>query len=242
MPLEIAPGRRLNFCGNLLAGVDKCTSGEYACSDESIWGRIAMEALTDAQQELYDWLVDYIREHQHSPSIRQMMRAMGLKSPAPIQSRLDHLRKKGYIDWSEGQARTIRILQETSGIPIYGTIAAGYVNDVFTDDVQRLNLGGLPLKTGDYALQVTGDSMVGAMITDGDIVIMRPVKDPQSIREGTIVAARVEDGTTLKHFHRSGNQVKLAPANPDYPVQEFAASQVDIQGKLVAVWRGFFDN
>ncbi len=200
-----------------------------------------MEALTDAQQELYDWLVDYIREHQHSPSIRQMMRAMGLKSPAPIQSRLDHLRKKGYIDWSEGQARTIRILQSTQGVPIYGTIAAGYVNAVFTDNVDRLDMAGIPIKAGDYALQVTGDSMMGAMIQDGDIVIMRPVKDPQSIREGTIVAARVEDGTTLKYFHRNDNQIRLIPANPAYPVQEFPATQVDVQGRLVAVWRGYFD-
>lgn len=200
-----------------------------------------MEALTDAQQELYDWLVEYIRAHQHSPSIRQMMRAMGLKSPAPVQSRLEHLRKKGYIDWSEGQARTIRILQDDRGVPIYGTIAAGYVNAVFTDNVERLDIAGMPFKRGDYALQVTGDSMVGAMIQDGDIVIMRPVRDPQAIREGTIVAARVEDGTTLKHFHRNGNQVQLIPANPDFPVQEFPALEVDVQGRLVAVWRGYFD-
>ena len=80
--------------------------------------------------------------------------------------------------------------------------------------------------------------MVDAMILEGDVVIMRPVKDPQSVREGTIVAARVESGTTLKSFHRSGNQIKLKPANPNYPVMEFPADLVDIQGKLVAVWRG----
>lgn len=198
-----------------------------------------MEALTEAQQELYDWLVDYIRKNQHSPSIRQMMRAMGLKSPAPIQSRLDHLRKKGYIDWSEGQARTIRILQTNRGIPIYGTIAAGYVNEVFTDDVEHLDLAGLPLKVGDYALRVQGDSMIEAMISDGDTVIMRPIKDPQNIREGTIVAARVPDGTTLKYFHRIKNLIQLKPANPNYPVQEFPADQVEVQGKLVAVWRNY---
>jgi repressor LexA len=197
-----------------------------------------MEALTEAQQELYDWLVDYIRDNQHSPSIRQMMRAMNLKSPAPIQSRLDHLRKKGYIDWAEGQARTIRILQ-AQGIPILGTIAAGFVNEAFTDDVDRLNLAGLPIKVGDYALRVTGDSMIEAMISDGDIVIMRPVKDPQNVREGTIVAARVPDGTTLKYFHRLKDLIQLKPANPNYPVQEFSADQVDLQGKLVGVWRDF---
>lgn len=197
-----------------------------------------METLTPAQQELYDWLVDYIRTNQHSPSIRQMMKAMDLKSPAPIQSRLEHLKNKGYIEWTEGKARTIRIREDLRGLPILGTIAAGFVNEAFTDDVERLDLNGIPIQSGDYALRVTGDSMVDAMILEGDVVIMRPVKDPQAVREGTIVAARVESGTTLKSFHRDGNQIKLKPANPNYPVMEFPADLVDIQGKLVAVWRG----
>ncbi len=85
-----------------------------------------MESLTEAQQQLYDWLVEYIRQNQHSPSIRQMMRAMGLKSPAPVQSRLEHLKTKGYIDWSEGKARTIRLTQASSpGIPIKGRSPQG---------------------------------------------------------------------------------------------------------------------
>ena len=197
-----------------------------------------MEFLTTAQQELYDWLVDYIRVNQHSPSIRQMMRGMNLRSPAPIQSRLEHLKNKGYIEWSEGKARTIRVRDDLRGVPILGTIAAGFVNEAFTDTVERLDLNGLPIQAGDYALKVTGDSMVEAMIQDGDVVIMRPVKDPQGIREGTIVAARVESGTTLKSFHRQGNQVQLKPANPNYPVMEFPAELVDVQGRLVAVWRG----
>lgn len=197
-----------------------------------------MESLTTAQQELYDWLIDYIRANQHSPSIRQMMRAMNLRSPAPIQSRLEHLKNKGYIEWSEGKARTIRVRNDVRGVPILGTIAAGFVNEAFTDAVERLDLNGLPIQSGDYALKVTGDSMVEAMIQDGDVVIMRPVKDPQGIREGTIVAARVESGTTLKSFHRQGNQVQLKPANPNYPMMEFPADLVDVQGRLIAVWRG----
>lgn len=197
-----------------------------------------MEALTSAQQELYDWLVEYIREHQHSPSIRQMMRAMGLKSPAPIQSRLEHLKNKGYIEWNEGKARTIRVREKARGVPILGTIAAGYVNEVFTDDVERLDLTGLPIKNSDYALKVTGDSMIGEQICDGDVVIMRPIQDPFTVREGTIVAARVESGTTLKSFYRKGNSVQLKPANPAYPVMEFPAETVELQGRLIAVWRG----
>ena len=68
--------------------------------------------LTEAQDELYIWIKDYMRDFQHSPSIRQMMEAMGLKSPAPIQSRLKHLQEKGYISWQEGKARTLQLIDE----------------------------------------------------------------------------------------------------------------------------------
>lgn len=198
-----------------------------------------MDALTEVQQQLYDWLVEYIRENQHSPSIRQMMRAMGLRSPAPIQSRLEHLRNKGYIDWTEGKARTIRILKPM-GIPILGAIAAGSVVESFTDSVEQLDFSSTLLRPGDYALRVRGDSMIDALIDDGDVVIMRPIPDPKALRNGTIVAARVNgDGTTLKYYHRKGNQVALKPANRNYTPIEATATDVEVQGVLVGVWRGY---
>ncbi|MBE9079608.1 repressor LexA [Romeria aff. gracilis LEGE 07310] len=196
-----------------------------------------MESLTEAQQELYDWLVQYIRENRHSPSIRQMMRAMKLKSPAPIQSRLEHLRNKEYIDWSEGQARTIRILHEPQGVPILGAIAAGSMVETFTDSVEQLDLTAMTFKDGDFALQVRGDSMIDALIDDGDIVIMRKVQEPSRVRNGTIVAARVESTTTLKYYHREKDHILLKPANTRYEPMQYPANEVDIQGRLVAVWR-----
>ncbi len=125
-----------------------------------------MEALTEAQQELYDWLVEYIQNNQYPPSIRQMMKAMGLKSPAPVQSRLEHLRSKGYIEWTEGKARTIRMTREARrGVPILGAIAAGSLVDSFPEtDVEYLDLAGLSLKPTYFALRVRGDSMIDAMI------------------------------------------------------------------------------
>ena len=88
--------------------------------------------LTDAQNELYKWIKEYIRDYQHSPSIRQMMQAMGLKSPAPIQSRLKHLQEKGYISWQEGKARTLKLVDEIlEGVPILGSIAAGGLIEAF---------------------------------------------------------------------------------------------------------------
>lgn len=200
-----------------------------------------MEPLTEAQQQLYDWLAEYIRQHQYSPSIRQMMQAMNLKSPAPIQSRLEHLRAKGYIEWTEGKARTIQILQTGRvGVPILGAIAAGGLLEPFTDAVEQLDFSSLFLPSQTFALRVMGDSMIEDYITEGDVVIMRPVPEPDQLKNGTIVAAMVDGhGTTLKRFYRHGDRVTLKPANIKYQPIEVAAMQVQVQGALIGVWRDY---
>ncbi len=197
--------------------------------------------LTKVQQELYDWLVEYIRENQHAPSIRQMMMAMGLRSPAPIQSRLEHLRNKGFIQWAEGQARTIQILKHsTSGIPVLGAIAAGGLVEPYADEVERLDISSFFQGMNHFALRVTGDSMIEDMIAEGDMVIMEPVANAKSVKNGTIVAARVDgQGTTLKHYHISGDKVTLKPANSKYKPIQAPAEQVELQGTLVGIWRGY---
>ncbi|MCC5641094.1 transcriptional repressor LexA [Nostoc sp. CHAB 5844] len=200
-----------------------------------------MERLTEAQQELYEWLAEYIRMHQHSPSIRQMMQAMNLKSPAPIQSRLEHLRNKGYIEWTEGKARTIRILHPIKqGVPILGNIAAGGLIEPFTEAVDYLDFSNFSLPPQTYALRVTGDSMIEDLIADGDLVFLLPVPEPDQLKNGTIVAARVDGyGSTLKRFYRNGDRVTLQPANQKYSPIEVSAMQVQVQGSLVGVWRGY---
>jgi repressor LexA len=203
-----------------------------------------LENLTEAQRQLYDWIVDYITTNQHSPSIRQMMRAMSLKSPAPVQSRLEHLRKKGYIGWDEGQARTIRLLhQRPQGIPVIGAIAATSLVENFPDvDVEMLDFSNLMLKPGHFALKVRGHSMIEALIDDGDTVIMQPVFDAKNVKNGAIVAAHVSGKTTLKYYHKKGAKVTLMPGNPDrtlYPETELRASEVELQGLLIAVWRDY---
>jgi repressor LexA len=197
------------------------------------------QPLTPAQQELYDWLAGYIGEHRHSPSIRQMMEAMGLRSPAPIQSRLRHLQQKGWLTWKEGQARTLQLLGEAvAGIPVLGAVAAGGLVETFDDVQESLDLAPLLATRGLFALTVNGDSMVDAHIADGDVVLLEPVPDPARLRNGTIVSALVAgSGTTLKHFQRQGGTVILEAANPAYAPIELPAEQVTVQGKLVAVWR-----
>ena len=195
--------------------------------------------LTEAQNELYQWIKNYLRDFQHSPSIRQMMQAMRLKSPAPIQSRLKHLQEKGYIKWQEGKARTLQIVDEiVEGVPILGSIAAGGLIETYSDIQENLDISDVLKKKNVFALTVNGDSMIDACIADGDMVLMEPVTDSCTLKNGTIVSALVPGlGTTLKYFFKRGNKIYLEAANPAYEPIELDVNNVVFQGKLLAVWR-----
>ena len=199
----------------------------------------ASDNLSEAQNELYEWIRNYMREFHHSPSIRQMMEAMGLKSPAPIQSRLKHLQNKGFISWQEGKARTLQIVDEVmEGVPILGSVAAGGLIETFSDVNENLDISQVLNKKDVFALTVNGDSMIDACITDGDMVLMEPIKDSYSIRNGTIVSALVPGlGTTLKYFFKRGEKIFLEAANPAYEPIELNLHEAIFQGKLLAVWR-----
>ena len=195
--------------------------------------------LSDAQNELYEWIKNYMREFHHSPSIRQMMQAMGLKSPAPIQSRLKHLQQKGFISWQEGKARTLQIVDDVlGGVPIMGSVAAGGLIETFSDVNEELDISEVLKKKDIFALTVNGDSMIDACIAHGDMVLMEPIKDSFSLRNGTIVSAMVPGlGTTLKYFFKRENKIFLEAANPAYEPIELNLEDVVFQGRLLAVWR-----
>jgi len=197
------------------------------------------ENLTEAQNELYAWIKEYMKNFQHSPSIRQMMEAMGLKSPAPIQSRLKHLQEKGYISWQEGKARTLQLVDEiVEGIPILGSVAAGGLIETYSDVTENLDISEVFSKKDIFALTVNGDSMIEACISHGDMVLMEPIKDSFSISNGTIVSALVPGlGTTLKYFFKRDQKIFLEAANPAYEPIELNLDEVVLQGKLLAVWR-----
>jgi len=198
--------------------------------------------LTEAQQELFDWIKNYIKDFRHSPSIRQMMKAMDLKSPAPIQSRLKHLQEKGYISWQEGRARTLQLANQIIGncVPVLGSVAAGGLIETYPDETEALDINEVLQKNGVFALTVNGDSMVDAYIADGDMVLMEPVKELNFLKNGTIVSAMVPgSGTTLKYFFKKNNKIILEAANPNYDPIILNFNEVVIQGKLLAVWRKF---
>jgi len=196
-------------------------------------------SLTNAQEELYGWIKDYMKNFKHSPSIRQMMQAMNLKSPAPIQSRLKHLQEKGYISWQEGKARTMQIVDEIiDGVPILGSVAAGGLIETYSDVQENLDISDVLKNKNVFALTVNGDSMIEACIADGDMVLMEPITDPYSLRNGSIVSAMVPGlGTTLKYFFKRKGRIFLEAANPAYEPIEIITEEVIFQGKLLAVWR-----
>ena len=196
-------------------------------------------SLSNAQNELYEWIKSYMRDFHHSPSIRQMMQAMGLKSPAPIQSRLKHLQQKGFISWQEGKARTLQIVDDVlGGVPIMGSVAAGGLIETFSDVNENLDFSEILKKKNIFALTVNGDSMIDAFIADGDMVLMEKITDAYSLRNGTIVSAMVPGlGTTLKYFSKKHGKIFLEAANPLYEPIELNLDEVIIQGKLLAVWR-----
>ena len=195
--------------------------------------------LTKPQEELYEWIKNYMKEFQHSPSIRQMMQAMSLKSPAPIQSRLKHLQEKGYISWQEGKARTLKVIDDIfEGIPILGSVAAGGLIETFSDVNETLDFSEIFNKKDVFALTVNGDSMIDACIAHGDLVLMEPVNALSSLKNGTIVCAMVPgSGTTLKYFNKKGNMIVLEAANTAYDPIVINAEEISIQGKLLAVIR-----
>ncbi len=197
-----------------------------------------MEPLTPPQKELYDWLNEFINKNHYSPSIREMMRAMGIFSPSPIQARLERMRDKGYVTWIEGVARTVKPVQVPKpGIAIKGTISAGGLVEPFTDEQTTLSLPHIFDPNSYYALQVEGDSLVQSAITHEDTVIIRRLTPEETVRDGEIVAVKVEGyGVRLSRYNLEKEQVILTSLEKEKTLK-VPISNVEIQGVVVGVWR-----
>jgi len=205
--------------------------------------------LSHPQQRILTWIEDYIAEHGISPTYREVQRGVGYRSVAPVQTHIHALAQKGFITHLPRKARSLKMLRPSESIPVLGVVAANSLVETFTETTtEYLELSCLPKlarlskheRSQHFALRVRGDSMVGALIDDGDVVILRKESNPQAIRNQTIVAARVNRTTTLKYFSRQGKLVTLLPANPNYQATtiDTAVEELEIQGIYVGVLRG----
>lgn len=198
--------------------------------------------LTKRQQQLVDFLRAYHKETGIMPSTREIQNHFGFSSQTAAVSHLKALEKKGVIERLPGKARAVVFPQSAGGnsdmlnVPIYGRIAAGMATDQQQENdgvvaVDPFALG-ISRSANAFALKVRGDSMTGAHIMDGDLVILEN-KDP---RPKDIVAALIDGETTLKRFIVDENRPFLRAENPDYP-DLIPAAELVIQGVMVGLMR-----
>ena len=207
-------------------------------------------ALTERQQAILDHIRDFIRKNAYPPSIREIMTALGISSTSVVNYNLNALVREGYITRHKELARGIRLVDQSEvrvgladlvRVPLLGRIVAGDpvpVPDEAFDPGEYIELTRDIIKDEDgiYALQVSGESMIDALINDGDIVIMRHQAD---VRNGDLVAVWLKDEkeTTLKRFYHEGKQVRLQPANPYMAPIYTDPGNVEVQGKVIMVIR-----
>ena len=213
------------------------------------------KGLGERHQRILDFLLEYQRENKYPPSIREIGEKTGITSTSVVNYYLDQLEKMGRIERDRKISRGVRLSganssADTFRIPILGPIAAGIplpelqpgVSFVTDNEAHAVDIARslLPAKEkGDnlFALEVRGDSMIDAMINDGDIVVMRPASEA---RNGEMVAVWLprDNEATLKYFFKEKDRYRLQPANPTMkPIFIKKSDPLEIKGKVVMVIR-----
>lgn len=198
-----------------------------------------MNTPTSRQQQVLDFIRLCLDTCQPVPSVREIARQLKLKSSSSAQGHLDALRRKGWLEKSGGMggaARLLRLANETTkrvpGIPLLGAIPAGLADLRVQepDGLMHVDLESLkiPRSSRIFALKVTGDSMIGKQIMDGDIVIMEQNADP---KPGDVVAALIDGQSTLKTYLLDRGRPFLRAENPRYP-NLIPLSELMIQGVM----------
>ena len=192
--------------------------------------------LTEKQRQILEFIVERVSEQGLPPTLREIAERFELQSVRSVQTHLDALAKKGFIRRLAGKSRGIEVVRERvrrPGIPIVGHISAGRPIPALEDIQGTLDLDVLFGKDErPFALRVQGDSMIGAGIFAGDLVIVQP---RQTAEPGDIVVALKDDEATVKFFAVVDGKPTLVPANPAYAPTPLGEGQ--IVGRVVGVLR-----
>jgi repressor LexA len=205
--------------------------------------------LTGRQQEIWDFLVDYVDRHGYPPTVREIGEQVGLASPSTVHAHLANLERAGLLKRDPtkpraleltGRGRRAEALTEdhSRGLPLVGEIAAG--GPLLAEDnvEEYVAVPDMIARGGaDFLLRVKGESMVEAGILDGDVVVVRR---EQTARDGDIVVAlagedETSDEATVKRFFRENGRVRLQPENSS--MEPIYANHVQILGKVTGVFR-----
>ncbi len=212
--------------------------------------RRRMGELDEMDRRILAFLEEHFRTHRTPPTVREIQHAVRASSTSVVNYHLKHLEEAGRIVRHAHRARGIQLVQAHAPgvryVPVLGTIAAGTPRAAFPEDWAYAD-ETIPVPEGwlaadperIFALRVQGQSMRDAAIEDGDVIIVERIEDPSRVRNGEMVVAWVEpeDEATVKYYYLEGDQVRLQPANPDYPVIRLPRDQVWPQGRVIGVLR-----
>ena len=205
--------------------------------------------LTARQQEIWNYLVEYVDRHGYPPTVREIGEQVGLASPSTVHAHLANLERAGLLRRDPTKPRALELIgrerrqpesqpaeqHDVARLPVLGQIAAGgpLLADQYVEDYVSM-----PASTkGDFVLRIKGESMIDAGILDGDLVIVRR---EQTARDGEIVVAlagddETVDEATVKTFYREHGRVRLQPENAS--MEPIFAGHVQILGRVVGVFR-----
>jgi repressor LexA len=208
--------------------------------------------LSDRQRRIMIFIREYLEAHNYPPTIREIGQAVGISSTSVVKYNLERLVEKGLIERSGEVSRGLKLtdgpdLVPRSGgivaIPKLGLISAGtpiaaygQQEDPFSGETLSLPQDLIPGSGDLYTLQVKGDSMIDALVYDGDWVVIQHRTTAQP-REMIVAWIKDREETTLKYYYPEGAQVRLQPANPAYAPIYVPSEQLEIQGKVVAIVR-----
>ncbi|MBT3322784.1 MAG: repressor LexA [Anaerolineae bacterium] len=212
------------------------------------------KGLSERHKKILRFLKSYQKREGYPPTIREIGKATSISSTSVVNYYLDQLEKMGKIERQRKISRGIQLtdlnpLGEMFKIPIAGRIVAGEPIPVPASDFNYFDAEAsvdiahtlLPHPEKDealFALEVDGDSMIDAMVNDGDIVIMRPTGGEAKNGEMVAVWLPERDETTLKYFYKETNGYRLQPANPTMePIYIDKSESLEIKGKVVMVIR-----
>lgn len=210
-------------------------------------------SLSERQQRMYDFISRFSREKGRPPTIREIGGHVGISSTSVVNYNLNILQREGLIAREKEVSRGLRVIGshtkatvDANGgvqIPLLGTIAAGKPIPVpegglmpYEGESLALTRDIVPEQEGLFALRVKGNSMIDALINDGDIVVM---KQQETAENGDMVAVWLKDEkeTTLKRIYRERKRIRLQPMNPTMKPFYAEPDNVEVQGKVVLVIR-----